>query len=182
MAITVEDGSVVASANSFVTVAEVTARAALVGADDWAAGDPTDQEKAVVVAAYYLLTRYRTRWKGQITIVTQTLSWPRAGAWDELGADIANNVVPQCVKDAQCELAIQALRNKAGALGLITLEAQAPAETANARTIKSETVKAGPVTRSREYSSSATTQPSYVTAHRLLYPVLMPNDGQVVKL
>jgi hypothetical protein len=68
-------------------------------------------------------------WNGQATTDTQALAWPRTGMLTKNGYPMADDVVPQQVKDAVCELATLLLvsdrttENEAGAVGLTELSA-----------------------------------------------------------
>lgn len=105
MAITVEDGTVVASADSFVS--ETVADAYFAAHDNptaWTGATSALQESALKYAAQTLGGAFE--WEGTITSLTQTLCWPRSDAADREDRTIASDVIPQSVKDAQCELAL----------------------------------------------------------------------------
>lgn len=111
MAVTVivEDGTLVANANSFVTSADVSAycdaRGYAFGDDDT---DPDDLKRWTIRAGDYLKNTQRFLYTGALITPTQTMPWPRTGANMYRGPAIPENVVPQCEKDAQCELAYRA--------------------------------------------------------------------------
>jgi hypothetical protein len=116
MPIIVEDGSIVANANSYNSVADADAYFALRGNTVWDGLDPTDQKAPfLVLAVDYLQQAFRTRWKGWRANVDQTLDWPR---WNVEQIDVSGgygpfprfympNVVPQEIKSAQLELAVR---------------------------------------------------------------------------
>lgn len=54
--------------------------------------------------SYYLV---KPTWTGAVATTTQSLPWPRTGMYDRNGNAIASNVIPQDLKDATAELAIQ---------------------------------------------------------------------------
>lgn len=56
-------------------------------------------------AAPYFLTR--PTWTGTVASSTQRLLWPRIGMYSRTGVAIPSNVIPQELKDAVAELAIQ---------------------------------------------------------------------------
>lgn len=56
------------------------------------------------VVKYYLVSPH---WTGTPTTTTQALAWPRDSMFDALGRVILNTVIPQGLKNAQCELAGQ---------------------------------------------------------------------------
>lgn len=124
MALVVEDGTIVAGANSNVTLAEVKAFVGTIALPT--ATDP-EIERAAILATRYLDGKYRHRLKGQqVRPTTQALEFPRVGVrlidepqqyygvdpsfYDvEYSGYLAENVVPQQWKDATCELTIRAL-------------------------------------------------------------------------
>jgi hypothetical protein len=112
MALIVEDGTVVAGAESFVSVADADTYFANRNNATWDALDVTDdKEPALRKATAYMEQMYRMRWLGYRYTSTQVLSWPRAnvqindGPWWNF---VAVDTVPQQVKDACCELAVRA--------------------------------------------------------------------------
>lgn len=106
MALTPEDGSQVAGANTYATVAEADAYFALRGKT--AAWDAvTDKESALILAADYLAQAYGSRWAGTRVSATQEMDWPRSGVMlhSFVYSDAA---VPVAVQSAQIELALKA--------------------------------------------------------------------------
>lgn len=103
MALIVEDGTIVANANSYVTVQEIRDYAALRGFD--LPANDADVEPLAVLATDYLQSR---KYQGyMVDAATQVLEWPRNDVVINC-VEIANNVIPQQLKNAQCELAISA--------------------------------------------------------------------------
>ena len=105
----VETGNLVADANSFVTRADVATYCDNRGYTWPGAATNADQDRAVVRAGDYLRNETRFQYRGALRSATQTMPWPREGASFHRGPAIPNTVVPQCVKDAQCELAYRTL-------------------------------------------------------------------------
>lgn len=126
MAITVETGSIVAGAESYVTVAEADTYHGNRNNTGWT-GTEAVKEAALRRAAAYLDGHYRNRWKGQpVKPLTQPMAWPRVGVRLIEGPQVFYDVdpsfydseysgyleittIPQRLKDAQCELALRAL-------------------------------------------------------------------------
>ena len=122
MALIVEDGSVVAGANAFVSVSDADSYHALRGNSDWTNADDDAKAAAIVKATFYL---DRLRWKGIKTGQANPLAWPRYGddvaGWnlmvlpaspymgviDEDGYDVGTATVPDKVKQACSELALR---------------------------------------------------------------------------
>lgn len=104
MALVVENGSLVAGANSFVTVAEARAyadaRALTLPAEDPAV------EAALIVATDYLES-LGARFKGEKTDPeNQELQWPRECVNID-GWDVPEDTIPKQLKNAQIQLAIE---------------------------------------------------------------------------
>lgn len=117
-----------ASANSYATRAEGnTYFGDRLHASAWSSATDANKDAALLWAAK-LLDR-SVQLNGTRATATQALNWPRDGMEDESGNPIANTVVPQVVKDVQCELAIlllssdRSLENQASAQGLTSLKA-----------------------------------------------------------
>lgn len=98
MALIIEDGSGVPNADSYQTVAECEAFA-LKFFGKSLAGSPQAKASAIRRAARYMDS---LNWKGHRTNGRdQGLAWPRTGVTDAEGNEIADNEIPQEVKDAQ---------------------------------------------------------------------------------
>jgi len=126
MALTIEDGTIVTGAESYVSAASATTYHSNRGNAAWTGTDAV-KEAALRKAAQYLDGHYRNRFKGQpVYPTTQPMAWPRAGVrllngpqeyygvvpsfYDvEYSGYLAITTIPQRLKDAQCELALIAL-------------------------------------------------------------------------
>jgi len=119
--LTVEDGTIVAGAESYVSVTEADTYHTKRGNTAWT-GEDAVKEAALLKAATYLDGEYRQRWKGvKVDWDEQVMEWPRAGvcvvddyqqviSYGYLGPGfLAETTIPQRLKDAQCELALRAL-------------------------------------------------------------------------
>jgi hypothetical protein len=113
MAVTIDATVGGASSNSFTTLAEAnTYMESRLNASSWET-DATDDEKnrALVEATRELSVMH---WLGERTDGTQALSWPRQWAHDPdspIQDYYATTVIPQRVKDATMELALQFVKN-----------------------------------------------------------------------
>lgn len=109
----VETGSIVAGADSYISVVDATAYLISRGLGDvWDVVD--DKDAALRKATDYMIQAYRSRWSGNRVSPNQKLDWPRA--WvpvEDVSSDyggyyyVAANVVPDEVKFACAELALQ---------------------------------------------------------------------------
>lgn len=104
MSIVVEDGSGLANAEAYISVADADTYHGNRGNAAWAALATSAKEAALRQATDFMAT---LRWSGVRATATQALDWPRAGT--ELnGFPIAANVVPAAVARACAELALRA--------------------------------------------------------------------------
>lgn len=110
MALTVETGAIVAGADSYQSLA---------AADTYFTnhGSPSEWEDATDPVKESAL-RYATRWidstltwRGEIVDNDQVLDWPRAGVYDDENRLVASDSIPQILKDATCEAALEHLRS-----------------------------------------------------------------------
>lgn len=102
--ITIEDGSNVANANSFVTIAEARAYAVERGVTLSA----TDDDVAVqIIKAKDYLESFANRYQGEMTNADQALQWPRTDVYIS-GSETAfpSNAIPKQLKSAQSSLVI----------------------------------------------------------------------------
>lgn len=109
MALVVEDGTGLANAESYISVAAASARHTSLGNLAWAtAASDTIREQALRRAAAYMEQAYRERWRGTRLLRAQALSWPRYGAMAD-GYPIDSNIVPADVAAVNADLALRAL-------------------------------------------------------------------------
>jgi hypothetical protein len=110
MPIIVEDGSGLDTATSYVSVAEADAYFLNhpYYSDNWDAISPKAKENFLSFASTQLDSLIN--WRGVIMYPTQSLAWPRFGVVDDEGRLIPADSVPQRVKNAVFELALQMSR------------------------------------------------------------------------
>jgi hypothetical protein len=103
---TVEDGTGLAAANSFGTVAEADDYHEGRGNTAWAAIASSDlKEDCLVRGADYIEKRFGHKFRGFRRSGDQGMSWPRLDAWDNDG--YAFDDVPTKLKQAQFEYALR---------------------------------------------------------------------------
>jgi len=108
MALTVEDGTGLSAAESYISVADADTRHTNNGSTLWPGSLTTaEKEQALRRATIYMEQAYRLRWKGTRLLRAQALSWPRYGAIVD-GWDIDSNVVPSDVANVCADLALKA--------------------------------------------------------------------------
>jgi hypothetical protein len=128
MSLIVEDGTGLATAESYISVADATTRQAGLGNTNWALLTATEMEQALRRATVYMEQAYRDRWAGVRLNATQALSWPRWDVWvdcypvapDAVPADIANVCADLALKaaagDLNADLTREVIRKKIGPL------------------------------------------------------------------
>ncbi|MEO0497940.1 MAG: DnaT-like ssDNA-binding protein [Pseudomonadota bacterium] len=159
MALTVEDGTGVAGAESYISVAAASTYLADRGYEAW--GDTSDpsRERALRLATDYMAQAYRGRWRGQRVASDQPLDWPRRQIVAD-GYYVEPNSIPQDIQRACALLALRSLD------GDLTPDL--------ARKTLRESVGSIEV----EYDGDERTNP-YRAVERLLSPYLMGLPNQV---
>jgi len=105
MAITVEDGTGLSNADSYLSVAAADTYHTNFGNATWT-GTTAAKESALRKATQYLDSSYV--WNGDISSLTQALGFPRINIEDFEGR-VLDNTVPKNLKDATAELALLSL-------------------------------------------------------------------------
>ena len=111
MTLTVEDGTGLAGADAFVSLADCTTYCTAHGLTDWTGqpSSPPDLKEAAIRRATSHLSNAFT-WKGyRLNGRSQALAWPRAGVRDQEGEDVASDEVPVEIVQACCEIAAREL-------------------------------------------------------------------------
>ncbi len=104
MSLVVEDGTIVAGAESYLSVADADTY--------WGEhGSPTAWTGATTAVKEAAL-RYSTQWiddnfvwTGLIVSSAQVLDWPRQSVYDDQGRLVSDSIIPQRLKDATAEMA-----------------------------------------------------------------------------
>lgn len=163
MALIIEDGSIVAGADSFITVAEWETYLSAFGRTPTAA---TEADKEVVLRKAQRAISTRYLFQGTLVEQSQPTVLPRNWPNPIKGFTIANNVVPQDFKDAQAELAWSIDQGA---------DPFADATTGTLGPITGDRAKAGPVETSLTYGSGGSTfdarsMSNYTAVNDLLRP------------
>lgn len=108
MALVTEDGTGMATAESFISVADAETRLSNLGDTTFAALTTAEKEQALRKATNFMEQRYRTKWRGTRLYRDQALSWPRYGAEVD-GYTLDSNYVPADVANACADLALISL-------------------------------------------------------------------------
>jgi hypothetical protein len=163
MALVVEDGSGLSNAEAYISEAD---------ADTYftAHGDPTtwtnattaQKEVALREGTAYLDLNYGLKWKGTRSSTTQALTWPRQNCAGLDSEAIASTAIPQQLKDANCEAALDYLTD--GDLF--------PDVTGSEVGAKRTRVKVGEIEEEVEYAGTKTLRKVYQRVHKLIAPFI----------
>lgn len=194
MSLTVENGTGLETANSYVSVEYVNTYHSDRGNNLWAGSD-AKKEQAIIRATDYIEKRFATRFRGTKQSRRQALSWPRFNAIDNSGFLFSEeDNIPRKLKMAVAEYALRAL--KQGELapdpGLPVAgqsndtDIVAPAQNLQSR-VTSVSKKVGPIQTTTQYQpapdySADVILPAYPAADMLLREMLIsPRSGKLVR-
>jgi len=171
VALTVEDGTGLANADSYVSIADVTAHltkfetAATVAL--WTGETTADQERACRGATRYLDLTYGPRYPGRRINETMSLGWPRTQVYDSDGYAIDDDSLPAALVEACCDLAY-----------LLSQGADPLAAQTSPATIGSESVTVGPITTSKTYvgGKSTVARTAYPKVSRTMAKLLLADN------
>ncbi|GAF70342.1 unnamed protein product [marine sediment metagenome] len=178
----VEDGTIVAGANSYNTLAAITAYATLrqdTYALAWLEADESNQVAAAIIATDFMDKRWcftsTITDVGTDVLAAQDLEWPRFSQYDSRGVLIDDDEIPEWITDAHSEYAVRAIDTttflaKALQVDLVTQDE-------SGRFIKETFEQVGPLREQIKYSDSKATRktPDYGNADNILR-----NSGLVV--
>jgi hypothetical protein len=174
MALVVEDGTGLANAESYVSVADADTYVSNYMTDAtntlWTALGTPAKEKALRRATAYIDTEYGERWKGRRTTEDQALDWPRTGVVDYDEWAIDSDVIPQVLKDATAEMAAR----------LAVEDEEFFDDLDPGGAIKRENVQVGPLKSDVTYAGSTSRQKTYPKVDGLLAQLLVGSAGQTI--
>ncbi len=174
MALVIEDGTGLATANSFVDEAYVTAYLTDRGREaenGWDTITTAEKEAAMVKATDYIESRFEGRWVGTRLGATQALSWPRQDAYNSYGFLLASDELPVALQKATSEYAIRA----------VTADLRPdPVVNVSGGSVVMAKTKVGPIEETTQYSEGSygagVTKP-YPAADKLVTSLLIPAGG-----
>lgn len=110
MAVTVEDGSVVANADSYLSVADADSYFTEHGSpSEWTGATTGEKEAALKYATIWLDSNFQ--WYSEVYSTSQVLEWPRKAFYDSDGRAVGGeNNMPQALLDATAETALEWLK------------------------------------------------------------------------
>jgi hypothetical protein len=156
MAIIVESGSgATLTANSYVSIASCTEYLNSKGLTTWGTSTTTAQEVSLINAQLWMEL---LPWKGQKSLSTDPLVWPRRSVFDRDGFPVYSDTIPIQIKRAQAELAYRFFLGKAPFVDIATGDGYVSRETV------------GPITI--EYKAGYSTSYKFPEIDALLFPFL----------
>ena len=165
MALTVEDGTGLTNADSYLSSADADSyHTKHSNSSSWSGASTSVKEAALRMATQYINVTYRLRWKGIKIDKDQALDWPRLSVVDRDGYNVAADALPQAIKDACAEMA---LREVTETNSLIVDEAS-PGR------IKRETDKVGAIESTVEYMGGRSQQKKFTLIDRILSDLIEP--------
>lgn len=174
MPLVVEDGTGLANAESYISVADATTYHANRGNAAWAAlASDTVREQKLRIATEYLSDKYRLRWKGVRVTATQALDFPRYGIVRE-DYYVVSSVPPSSIDGTiyypSDEVPAEAIR----ACAELALRAiDGPLLDDVTQKVKRE--KVGPI--ETEYADGASATVTYSAIDGMLAPFLNPRSS-----
>lgn len=150
--------ALIAGTNTYATAVELSSYATARGIE--IAGE---SDVILLLAMDYLAT-LENQWQGERTSPTQPLAWPRTGVY-VYGTALADDAIPQSLKDAQCRLALDA---DAGVALLPTVGAGSKGS------MIEQTVD---VITTKWAEGANNTQPVFTAANGLLKPLMKAGGG-----
>jgi len=170
--IIVEDGSIVANANSYVSLIEADTYFTNTGNLGWAGTDDFKNQNLINACAA-LDASYGQNYISYLRDNTsQTLLWPREQVWDRHYRRINTGVIPQALKNAQFEMALLAQNG-------VDLYPEGRKD----NNLLSESVGIGDLSQSKSYQRSPTEQATYDgfrKIEQILWPILSPKTKRMV--
>jgi len=124
-------------------------------------------ETALVRATRYLDDKYGQRWLGSRTNEDQALDWPRLGVEDPDGRWLDDDIVPQAVKDACCEAALELL---------VRGDLSPSVSPDDSGAVQSESASVGPLSFSQSFSGAKSTEVSIPKVSRVLSGLTVSTD------
>lgn len=111
MAFVAEDGTGLATANSYIDVSYADTYHADRGNSSWALATEANKQAALIRASDYIDKRFGKKFRGRRQTKAQGLEWPRIGALDqdEYLLNGTEDAIPRQLKKACAEYALRAL-------------------------------------------------------------------------
>jgi len=169
MTLTVEDGTGLAAAESYLSVADTDTYSAAYQPQNYALWDAAlDAAKEIALrkATMYLDNENAGNWIGTISNDTQALDWPRTGAVDENDVAIDSDELPVLLTNATAELAIRAISEN------LTVDEDSDSS------VTSESSTVAVISESKTYLGAKSEQKKFTIVNAKIKP-LLANAGNI---
>lgn len=165
MALIVEDGTGLATAEAYGSVADADAYWSVHGAPAaWTGASTGTKEAALRIASEWIDSRYDGRFQGnRVQPLTQRLQFPRYGVWAD-DAELPSNPLPRRLKEATYELAKRHIDQTALGSSL--------AADVEDGALSSYSVSLGAISESKTYLGGKPTLKKFTLPERLIAPLL----------
>jgi len=181
---TVEDGTGLAGANAYASVASVDDYHSGRGFAGWD-GTNAQKQAAIVRATDHVDRVFRSRFKGVKNSSSQALEWPRYGATDGSGYELSSTELPSALTNAIAEYALRSLL-----IGVLTPDPSSPVpaqtfavgesrQTSPAGDVIRSRDKVGPIESETEYRQQSAVLPRYPAADMMLADLLVPKGRAI---
>ena len=166
MALVVETGSGLATADSYSTLAAADSYLKDHGDHTaWFKEADERRERALRLATQYLDLVYGSRYRGTAKTSTQALLWPRSSAYTDDNYAIASTSIPTALARATAEAASREISETTGLL---------PDVAASSTSISEESVRVGPITSVTKYAGTKPTHKRFDVVEQLMRFVTEP--------
>ena len=164
MSLIVEDGTGLANAQSYISVADADTYFTEHSAPAvWTAASTAAKEKALKLAAQYMDAIFKMRWKGIRKQETQALDFPRYGIEDRDGYFLSSDALPTPIKQACAEYAVRSITNELY-----------PDLTADSGSLSAKRVKVGPIEVDKQWAGGTRPYRRYSIVEAMLVDMFRP--------
>jgi hypothetical protein len=178
MALIVEDGSGLSTAESYISVANADTYFTnyVRNHASWTGATTANKEQYLREAAQTLDAIFITRWKGKRVDGDQALAFPRSSVVTSDGYTVSSTAVPTAIERAACELAWKHLNDDGPSTTTGDTTGIVPDAEAGSN-IAEETIKAGPVGESIRYTGEKVSQATFNKVRMILAEFLLPRGS-----
>lgn len=162
MALIVEDGTGLSTAESYLSVSDADAyHDAHSAPAAWTSASDSEKEAALRRATEYLDQKYHFRWLGIRKVEEQALDWPRTSVLDRDGYEVDDNSLPRVLKNATAILALKVIEGDT-----LFEDVDQPGN------LTAEKIVAGPVEISQQWATGLSAEKQYTEVQTLVARLL----------
>lgn len=182
MALVVEDGTGLSTAESYVSVARADTYVSnfLRNHATWSGASEADRERALREATQTIDLIFGQRFKGYRKSGLQGLLWPRSEVYAEDGYAVSASEVPQAVERATIELAWKHINDSGPSTTTGDSTGVIPDQAAGENIVE-ESVKVGPITETIKYGADAKDEQKTFNKVEMILADLMHPVGRLLR-